>query len=35
MEEFDKDLTNNLYKIWNRMPAGVPLPASGDGGGDS
>jgi RNA-directed DNA polymerase len=26
MEEFDKDLTNNLYKIWNRMPAGSHFP---------
>jgi RNA-directed DNA polymerase len=26
MEEFDKDLKNNLYKIWNRMSSGSYFP---------
>ena len=26
LEEFDKDLKNNLYKIWNRMSSGSYLP---------
>ena len=35
IEEFEKDLKNNLYKIWNRMSLGVLFPASGEGGGDT
>ena len=35
LEEFEKDLKNNLYKIWNRMSLGVLLPAAGAGGGDT
>ena len=35
LEEFDKDLKNNLYKIWNRMSSGVLFSASGAGGGDT
>jgi RNA-directed DNA polymerase len=35
LEEFDKDLKKNLYKIWNRMSSGQLLSASGDGGGDT
>ena len=28
IDEFDKDLKNNLYKLWNRMSSGsyFPLP---------
>ncbi|WP_425824732.1 group II intron reverse transcriptase/maturase [Streptomyces fractus] len=26
VEEFEKDLKNNLYKIWNRMPSGAYFP---------
>jgi len=26
MEEFEKDLKNNLYKIWNRMSSGSYFP---------
>ena len=26
LEEFDKDLKNNLYKIWNRMSSGSYFP---------
>lgn len=26
MEEFDKDLKNNLYKLWNRMASGAYFP---------
>ena len=26
IEEFDKDLKNNLYKIWNRMSSGSYFP---------
>lgn len=26
LEEFEADLRRNLYKIWNRMPAGSLLP---------
>ena len=28
LEEFDKDLKNNLYKIWNRMSSGSYFPRS-------
>jgi hypothetical protein len=33
--EFESDLRNNLYKIWNRMSSGDLFSASGDGGGDT
>jgi RNA-directed DNA polymerase len=26
LEEFDQDLSNNLYKLWNRMASGSYLP---------
>ena len=26
LEDFDKDLKNNLYKIWNRMSSGSYIP---------
>ena len=26
LEEFESDLKNNLYKIWNRMSSGSYLP---------
>ncbi|MFC4866362.1 hypothetical protein [Streptomonospora arabica] len=26
IEDFDKDLRNNLYKIWNRMSSGSYFP---------
>ena len=26
LEEFGKDLRNNLYKIWNRMSSGTYFP---------
>jgi RNA-directed DNA polymerase len=26
LEEFEKDLKNNLYKIWNRMSSGTYFP---------
>ena len=35
LEVFEKDLKNNLYKIWNRMSSGVLLSASGEGCGDT
>ena len=35
LEELDKDLNNNLYKIWNRMSSGSYFPTSGAGGGDT
>lgn len=28
MEEFDKDLSNNLYRLWNRMSSGSYMPKS-------
>ena len=42
IEDFEKDLRNNLYKIWNRMSSGsyfpppvmaVEIPKTGSGGG--
>ena len=27
IEEFEKDLSNNLYKLWNRMSSGCYFPA--------
>ena len=29
VEEFEKDLSNNLYKLWNRMSSGSYFPAAG------
>jgi len=26
LEDFDKDLKNNLYKLWNRMSSGSYIP---------
>ena len=26
LEKFDQDLSNNLYKLWNRMASGSYLP---------
>jgi hypothetical protein len=34
IEEFEKDLPNNLFKIWNRMSSGGYFPSAGQGGGD-
>lgn len=28
MEEFDADLSNNLYRLWNRMSSGSYMPQS-------
>ncbi len=28
IEDFEKNLGRNLYKIWNRMPSGTYLPPS-------
>ena len=28
MEKFDKDLSNNLYRLWNRMSSGSYMPQS-------
>ena len=28
MEEFDNDLSNNLYRLWNRMSSGSYMPKS-------
>jgi RNA-directed DNA polymerase len=33
--DFEADLKNNLYKVWNRMSSGELLPACGAGGGDT
>ena len=34
LAEFEADLENNLYKIWNRLLVGLLLPATGAGGRD-
>ena len=34
LAEFEADLRNNLYKIWNRMSSGSYFPPPGQGGGD-
>jgi hypothetical protein len=34
IEEFEKDLKNDLYKIWNWMSFGEASPAAGARGGD-
>ena len=31
IEEFEENLKNNLYKIWNRMSSGSYFPAAGTG----
>jgi hypothetical protein len=33
LDEFEADLKNQLYRIWNRMSSGVLLSAPGQGGG--
>ena len=33
--EFERDLTNNLYKLWNRMSSGQLFSASGEDGRDT
>ena len=35
IEEFEKDLKGNVYKLWNRMSSGELLPAGGSGGRDT
>ena len=35
IEDFEADLKNNLYKIWNRMSSGTLFPAAGAGGGNT
>jgi RNA-directed DNA polymerase len=35
LAEFEADLRNNLYKIWNRMSSGVLFSTCGAGGGDT
>ncbi len=32
IEDFEKDLKGNLYKIWNRMSSGSYFPAAGESG---
>ena len=34
IEAFEKDLKDNLYKIWNRMSSGTYFPPAVQGGGD-
>lgn len=34
IEEFEKDLRGNLYKIWNRLSSGTYFPPPGQSGGD-
>ena len=34
LDEFEADLADNLYKIWNRMSSGTYVPAAGQGGRD-
>jgi hypothetical protein len=33
IEQFDEDLENNLYRLWNRMCSGSYFPAAGAPGG--
>ena len=33
--DFEKDLKNNLYKIWNRMSSGMLLSSAGQNGRDT
>ena len=33
LEQFEGDLADNLYKIWNRISSGSYFPAPGQGGG--
>ncbi len=33
--DFETDLKNNLYRIWNRMSSGTYFHPCGDGGGDT
>ena len=35
IDDFEQDLSKNLYKLWNRMSSGSYLPAAGQAGGDS
>ncbi|MGO1502274.1 MAG: hypothetical protein ACTHWH_13430 [Marinobacter sp.] len=32
LDDFDRDLGNNLYKTWNRLSSGSPGTESGSGG---
>jgi hypothetical protein len=34
LDEFEADLADNLYKIWNRMSSGSCFPPPVKGGGD-
>ena len=35
LTDFEEDLKNNLYKIWNRMLSGTRLPAASSHGFDT
>ena len=35
IEMFEKDLKDNLYKVWNRMSSGTYFPPAGEGSGDT
>ena len=35
IDDFEQDLSKNLYKLWNRMSSGSYLPAAGQAGGNS
>ena len=35
IKEFETDLKNNLYRIWNRMSSGSYFPPPGEGGGNT
>jgi RNA-directed DNA polymerase len=35
IEDFGKDLKDNLYKVWNRMSSGTYFPPPGAGRGDT
>jgi RNA-directed DNA polymerase len=35
VEDFEKDLRNSLYRIWNRMSSGTYFPPAGESGGNT
>ena len=35
IEDFEEDLKNNLFRVWNRMSSGSYFPPPGEGGGDT
>ena len=35
IEQFEEDLSRNLYRLWNRMVVGVVFPRAGPGSGDT